>query len=132
MSKPHHQEGKTQFIMRSADETAQKGWAGAKKHSVSTVITLIVGTLTGTFIPMLEQHWQDEGVQAQIESVQTQDAKALAEFKSDQQRADDRAKDDEIRAEGALWHEIHILQGSNAMGKIISPNYLPDHFYANQ
>ena len=95
---------------RAFDKTrkvAEKTIEGGKKHAVSIGISAVITGLASTFVPMIEQHWADEGVQAQI-----------AEQKADR-----------IREEGSLWHEIHVLQ-NQASGK--TTNYLTDPIYASQ
>jgi|ERR1700690_2221202 len=89
---------------RAFDRTrtlAENTLAGGKKHAVSLTISTIITLVSSTFVPMLEQHWQDEGVQAQISDV-----------KADALRASDAEKADRVRDEGTLWHEIHSLERS--------------------
>lgn len=85
----------------------RRAGAGARKHAVSIGVSAVFTLVSSTFIPMIQQHWADEGVQAQI-----------AEQKADR-----------IREEGSLWHEIHALQ-NQASGK--TTNYLTDPIYASQ
>ena len=61
----------------------QKTAGSVRTHTVSTVISLIVGSLTGTFIPMLENWHSDKMNSEQIAAVAAQGQRETDQLRND-------------------------------------------------
>lgn len=98
MTTPHQHGHDTAFMVasRGLRHTASRTLAGSKKHAVSISVGAVVSVLTGTFIPMLENHWA------------AQDGRdAIASAVAPVQKQIDDLKQQQHDSSQALWRAIN-------------------------
>ena len=90
MKKRHlHHTDDTTFMSRAG--------SGAKKHLATIIITTVMGTITGTVVPMIEQWHSDREIAGDIAAAEQRQQKAVDDLKqwninlSKEQRAIEKA-----------------------------------------
>ena len=88
----------------------QSGYDGARKHAFSVIVSSLVGILTGTIVPMVQQHWSDQAIAKEIKDVG--DAAATATAASEARFAAALAQQhaDSVADRQALWQAISAIQ----------------------
>ena len=88
----------------------QSGYDGARKHATVAIVTLLVSTFTISIVPMVQQHWSDKAVAAEIKDTADTAAKAVAASEARSAAALAQQHADSVADRQALWQAISAIQ----------------------